>query len=146
LTRHSKSALKIAPLLMVSTQPPRVVLLAGSETEPIDLGRYDLPEGAGVALAAFFTAGLANLAVRVQSMVSLALASERAQLMASLRPDRWEAKCLSRRRFGRSDVAVHAVSSARTDMAAVNIPFARTRDATAGRSTVTRSRVTRSSD
>ena len=88
-----QSALKFAPPLMVSTLPPRVVLLAGSKTEPIDLGRYDLPEGAGDALAEFFTAGLANLAVRVQSMVSLALASERAQLMASLSPDRWEAKC-----------------------------------------------------
>jgi hypothetical protein len=94
LSAEQRGAVVLGPLLfVVLTAPPKVSLYAFAEGAPVHCGHFELPERAGPPLAEFFQSGLNQLDAANRRLVATAIASERAQLTCSLRPDLGEAVC-----------------------------------------------------
>lgn len=95
-TAEQRAAFAMAPLVLVSTIPPRVVLMGFDQVAgaPVYCGGYELPAPGGHALARFFEQALCSLSGRAQQKVLAIIDAGEAQLLASVRVDRRVATCL----------------------------------------------------
>jgi hypothetical protein len=94
-TAEQRAAFAWAPLMLVSTLPPRVLLIGFDQSagKSVPCGAYDLPAAGGHALARFFERALGSLSGQAQQKILAIIAAGEAQLVASVRVDRREATC-----------------------------------------------------